>query len=69
MLHFYGQYSLDRPGNYVKKALRECTGEEIAQEWLYHLGVPEDQIGQLAAKSVIVHPCIALHHRLLHAPA
>ncbi len=58
MIHAYGTYSLDRPGNYVKKAMRECTGEEIAREWLYHLGVPDDQINQLAAKSVIVHPCM-----------
>ena len=58
MIHAYGTYSLDRPGNYVKKALKDCTGEEIAREWLYHLGVPDDQINQLAAKSVIVHPCM-----------
>ena len=58
MIHAYGTYSLDRPGNYVKKALKDCTGEEIAREWLYHLGVPEDQINELAAKSVVVHPCM-----------
>ena len=58
MIHSYGTYSLDRPGNYVTKPMRECTGEEIAREWLYHLGVPDDQINQLAAKSVKVHPCM-----------
>jgi oleate hydratase len=58
MIHAYGTYSLDRPGNYVKKAMKDCTGEEIAREWLYHLGVPDDQIDQLAAKSVNVHPCM-----------
>ena len=58
MIHAYGQHSLDQPGNYVKKALKDCTGEEIAREWLYHLGVPDDQINELAAKSVIVHPCM-----------
>ena len=58
MIHAYGTYSLDRPGNYVKKAMKDCTGEEIAQEWLYHLGVPDDEIDQLAAKSVVVHPCM-----------
>ena len=58
MIHAYGTYSLDRPGNYVKKALRECTGEEFAQEWLYHLGVPDDQIDQLAAESVVAYPCM-----------
>ena len=38
----------DRPGNYVKKPMRECTGEEICREWLYHIGVPEDEIDALA---------------------
>ncbi|MGW8879317.1 oleate hydratase [Streptomyces mirabilis] len=58
MAHAYGAYSLDRPGNYVKKAMRECTGEEIAQEWLYHMGVPNDEIEDLAARSMVCHPCM-----------
>ena len=43
-------YSLhtDREGNYVKKPMRDCTGEEVCREWLYHIGVPEDKIGSLA---------------------
>ena len=43
-------YSLhtDVPGNYVKKSMRECTGEEICKEWLYHIGVPLDDIEDLA---------------------
>ena len=43
-------YSLftDVPGDYVKKPMRDCTGKEICMEWLYHLGVPEDQIEELA---------------------
>ncbi len=46
-------YSLftDRPGNYVKKPMRECTGKEICMEWLYHIGVPEHQIEELATHS------------------
>ena len=31
----------DREGSYVKKAMRNCTGEEVCREWLYHIGVPE----------------------------
>jgi len=31
--------------------MRDCTGMEICEEWLYHLGVPEDQIEQLASHS------------------
>ncbi|WP_018602618.1 oleate hydratase [Mycobacterium sp. 155] len=46
-------YSLfvDVPGDYVKKPMQECTGEEITQEWLYHLGVPEADIADLAANA------------------
>lgn len=44
----YGLF-VDTPGDYVKKSLSECTGEEITQEWLYHLGVPESDIPELAA--------------------
>ena len=32
----YGVYS-ERPGNYVKKPMGECTGDEIMTELLYHL--------------------------------
>ena len=46
-------YSLftDKPGDYIKKPMRECTGKEICMEWLYHIGVPEDQIEELATNS------------------
>ena len=46
-------YSLftDKPGDYVKKPMRDCTGKEICMEWLYHIGVPEDQIEELATNS------------------
>lgn len=46
----YGLF-VDTPGDYVKKTLSECTGEEITQEWLYHLGVPEADIPELAANA------------------
>lgn len=43
----YGLFS-DRPGNYVKKPMKECTGEEVCEEWLYHIGVPQDKIKEFA---------------------
>ena len=43
----YGLYS-DTKGNYVDKTIVEATGEEITQELLYHLGVPEVKIKELA---------------------
>ncbi|WP_296192571.1 oleate hydratase [uncultured Microbacterium sp.] len=41
----------DVPGDYTGKTIQESTGEEIAREWLYHLGVPVDQIDELAANA------------------
>ena len=41
----------DKPGDYIKKPMRECTGKEICMEWLYHLGVPENEIGDMAEHS------------------
>ena len=53
---FYGLF-IDRPGDYVKKPLRDCTGAEITAEWLYHLGVPVEDIPELAATGAICRPC------------
>lgn len=52
----YGLYS-DVPGDYIKKPIVECTGQEIAQEWLFHMGVPVDKIEDLAVNSANTIPC------------
>ena len=49
LIWFYGLYT-NRPGNYVKKPMRDCTGIEIAEEWMYHIGVPTDKIEEYASK-------------------
>ncbi len=55
---FYGLFG-DVKGNYIKKPLRECTGEEITQEWLFHLGVPVEEIEELSKEeNVITRPCM-----------
>ena len=53
-------YSLNtnKEGNYVKKAMRDCTGEEVCREWLYHIGIPEDQIMDLATNECNTTPCM-----------
>ena len=53
----YGLFS-DKPGNFVKKPMRECTGKEICMEWLYHIGVPESEIEELAEHSANTVPCM-----------
>ena len=50
LVWLYGMFS-DVPGDYVKKPMRDCTGMEICEEWLYHLGVPVDQIEEMAQNS------------------
>ena len=50
LVWLYGMFS-DRPGDFIKKPMRDCTGMEICEEWLYHLGVPVDQIEDLAKNS------------------
>lgn len=43
----YGLFS-DQPGNYIQKKITECSGKEICEEFLYHIGVPENQIANIA---------------------
>ena len=61
----YGLFS-DKPGDYVKKPMRDCTGREICMEWLYHIGVPEDQIAELAEHSANTVP---VHDALYRPPS
>ena len=51
----YGLFT-DVPGDYIKKPMKDCTGKEITEEWLYHLGVPEEQIEELAENSAVCVP-------------
>ena len=41
----------DEKGDFIKKPMGECTGKEICEEWLYHIGVPENEIEDLATHS------------------
>ncbi|WP_461206823.1 oleate hydratase [Clostridium sp. DL1XJH146] len=53
----YGLFT-DVPGDYIKKPMKDCTGLEITQEWLYHMGVPENEILDLATNSTRCVPCM-----------
>ncbi|MCC8174196.1 MAG: oleate hydratase [Odoribacter sp.] len=53
----YGLFS-DKPGNYIKKPMRDCTGIEITEEWLYHMGVSEAEIHDMAVHSANTVPCM-----------
>ncbi|MHC5202103.1 oleate hydratase [Myroides sp. LJL119] len=43
---------MDKKGNYVQKAMPECTGNEILAELCYHLGI-EDQLDDVTANTIV----------------
>ena len=47
----------NKEGNYVKKAMRDCTGEEVCREWLYHIGIPDAEIDDLAKNACNTTTC------------
>lgn len=53
----YGLFS-NVKGDYIKKSMKDCTGTEIAEEWLYHIGVPTDKIHELAKYHCHCIPCM-----------
>ncbi len=53
----YGLFT-DVPGDFIKKPMKDCTGIEITEEWLYHMGVPESEIYDMATKSARCVPCM-----------
>jgi oleate hydratase len=52
----YGLYT-DRIGDYVKKPMKDCTGEEILTELLHHLHM-EDQLEETMETVVNIIPCM-----------
>lgn len=56
VIWFYGLYT-NVPGDYIKKAMKDCTGREIVMEWLYHLGVAPEHIEEYATKTTCI-PCM-----------
>ena len=52
----YGLYT-DAVGDYVKKPMKDCTGQELLNEYLHHLHIPEDQIAELMKTVINVIPC------------
>ncbi len=57
VIWIYGLFSYKK-GDYVKKPMKDCNGIEIAEEWLYHIGVPESEIHDMAVNSANTIPCM-----------
>ena len=39
-----------KSGNFIKKAIKTCTGKEVCEEWLYHIGISTNEIEKYADK-------------------
>ena len=51
VLWVYALY-MDKEGNYIKKKMPECTGNEILNELCYHLGI-EDKIDNVIENTIV----------------
>jgi len=56
VLWAYGLFP-DKIGDFVKKKMCDCTGEELATELLYHMGVKETEMASIL-KTLNVIPCM-----------
>ena len=61
----YGLFS-DTKGNYVEKTMPDCNGIELCEEWLYHMGVPEERIPEMAAAATTI-PAHAIYYFIFYA--
>ncbi len=52
LMHGYLLWT-DRPGDFVKKTVRECTGNEILTEIFHHYGLNEDQIKETLKQTYV----------------
>lgn len=52
-------YSLNtnKEGNWIKKPMRECSGKEVCEEWLYHIGLDQSKIEDKAANACNTTTC------------
>ncbi|KLO21695.1 oleate hydratase [Marinitoga sp. 1155] len=53
VLWAYGLFP-DNEGNYIKKKMSECTGEELLRELLYHLGVEGDLMEEIVDSAIVI---------------
>ncbi|MCI6789414.1 MAG: oleate hydratase [Mollicutes bacterium] len=47
----------NKEGNFVKKPMKECTGIEVCEEWLYHIGCDVNKIHELATNNCNTTTC------------
>ena len=60
MDNWYLSWTINRQPQFKsqdKEAMRDCTGEEVCREWLYHIGIPDAEIDDLAKNACNTTTC------------
>ena len=60
LIWVYGLNCWDDKGDFVKKNMCDCTGAELCEEFLYHIGIPDGDIERLATKECNTTPCMGI---------
>ena len=58
LIWVYGLNCWEDKGDFIDKPMYQCTGVELAAEWLYHIGIPKDRIMDLAQNACNTTPCM-----------
>ena len=58
LIWVYGLNCWDDLGDFVHKPMCACTGEELCEEWLYHIGIDPAHIHELASEDCNTTPCM-----------
>ena len=58
LIWIYGLNCWEDKGDFIDKPMYQCTGIELAAEWLYHIGIPKDKIMELAKNECNTTPCM-----------
>lgn len=58
LIWVYGLNCWEDEGDFIKKPMYQCTGIELAAEWLYHIGIENQKIMDLARNACNTTPCM-----------
>lgn len=54
---FYASGFVGTVADWIYDGMRECTGAEVCEEWLYHIGIPEDRTVSLSQEHANTTTC------------
>lgn len=58
LIWVYGLNCWEEKGDFIQKPMYQCTGIELAAEWLYHIGIENQKIMDLATNECNTTPCM-----------